>query len=90
MSFKSIFFALSNEPKISYVQRSIRNILEYTALLISLEYMLLMVRCVQFVVVLMEDLALYPASLEKELSNDTQQALLGTFAQSAKINKVWA
>ena len=52
--------------------------------------MLLMVRCVQFVVVLMEDLALYPASLEKELSNDTQQALLGTFAQSAKINKVWA
>ena len=51
--------------------------------------MLLMIGHVPLVVVILKDFTLYP-SKETELSNDTQQAPLGTFAQSAKILKVWA
>ena len=52
--------------------------------------MLLMARHVPLVVLILKNFTLYSVSQEKELSNDTQQAPLGTFAQSAKILKVWA
>ena len=52
--------------------------------------MLLMARRVPLVVLILKDFTLYSVSQEKELSNDTQQAPLGTFAQSAKILTVWA
>ena len=56
---------------------------------LEMNTVLLMEGHVPLAVVILKDFTLLPSSKVKELSNGTQQAPLGTFAQSAKIHKVW-
>ena len=92
MASWTYFFTLKNEAMQNHHFSIIllsRKYWNKPKLSLEMNTVLLMGGHVPLAVVILKDFTLYPSSKVKKLSNGTQQVPLGTFAQSAKIHKVW-